>query len=297
MLRLPYIAFGLAILPALIGDLLAQPSPESQPQNKSSPLSAQQSRAQPTPSVNVLTPEQITKSIADGINAAAKQYETRHPTSPPDNFGWWFNFLLVTFTGGLVTIGAGQCFLFYWTLKATQIAADAANLSAQAAIGLQLPRLIVGMALFQPGQPYGANKPYSVRIENGLLPEWTQVAIRFNNVGRTNALVTEQCYEYFVGARLPKLPQYKLILPAPAGEIIQTDGSWQLEVTNRFIQLSTEQRYAIETPEFSHHLWVYGLLRFTDFMGNPHESRFCERWTRLGFVSESDTPAEYTRSQ
>lgn len=177
-------------------------------------------------------------------------------------------------------------------------AARAAELSAQASIGLQLPRLVVEAAfLFRPGQPHGADQPYTVPIENGAAPEWSQAAAPFSNVGNTNAFLSEECIEYFVGPRLPETPPYNRVIPLPSGFIIKNSNTWHARIGNRFIHLTTEQREAMETIELSHSLWVYGFLRFTDFLGNPHECRFCRKWDRsMGFVSESNAPPEYTRS-
>jgi hypothetical protein len=136
MLKLSSAALGIAIFLALVADSSGRSRhhPQSQPQNKSSPLSTQQPSNEPTPPPKLPTAEQIEKSIADGINTAAQQYEARHPTSPPDNSGWWFNLLLVGFTGGLMVVGAGQGFLTFWTLKATQTVAEAAKESADAVV-------------------------------------------------------------------------------------------------------------------------------------------------------------------
>jgi hypothetical protein len=106
---------ALAILIAGVG--MVESRPKSNPHIKSSHFAAQQSPAQPAPSVNVLTPEQITKSITEGVNAAAKEYETHHPPPPPDNSMWRFNFWLVVFTGGLVVVGAAQSYLIFGTLR------------------------------------------------------------------------------------------------------------------------------------------------------------------------------------
>jgi hypothetical protein len=126
MLKLRHLTSVFAILLAVIGDSWGQSQRNPQPETEPSALSTQQSPARPTPTIQGLSPEQITKGITDGINAAAKEYETRHPAAPSDNSGRWFNFWLVTFTGGLVVVGAGQAFLIFWTLKATETAADAA---------------------------------------------------------------------------------------------------------------------------------------------------------------------------
>ena len=150
MLKPRHAILGLAIFFATLGDSQSRSQPEPQPQNKSSTFSTQQRQAQPNPPPNLLTPEQIEKSITDGINAAAQQYETRHPPRPPENSGWWFNFLLVAFTGDLVVVGAGQCFLIFWTLKATETAATAALRQSNILAAVEGPiPLIPGIKLVQ----------------------------------------------------------------------------------------------------------------------------------------------------
>jgi hypothetical protein len=122
---------------------VAQSPPDSEPQSKDSPVSDQQGPTQPSPAVNLLTPEQITKAITDGIEAAAKQYETKHPAAQPDNSGWLFNLLLTVFTGGLVVVGGAQCFLIFWTLQATEVAAKAAQTAAEAIQITERPYIFV----------------------------------------------------------------------------------------------------------------------------------------------------------
>lgn len=220
-----------------------------------------------------------------------------------DRLATYTSWLVAVFTAVLAISTIGLWSATSRNAQAAEKAANAADLSAQAAIGLQLPRLTVGSTeLFNPGPPYGV-VAFSSRIEGGTPPEWSQIAIQFNNIGKTSAFVTEQCIEDFVGPRLPAMPKYTIIIPLPAGAEIEAEGLWQFQVMNRFIHLTAERRKAMETMKLNHSLWVYGFLRFTDFMGHWHEFRFCKRWCRVsilgsptGFVSESRTPPEYTRS-
>ncbi|HVX79439.1 MAG TPA: hypothetical protein VHB49_25160, partial [Bradyrhizobium sp.] len=72
-----------------------------------------------------------------------------------------------------------------------------------------------------------------------------------------------------------------------------------------YVHLSDTHITAIseETESF----WVYGFLSYADFMGEPHELRFCAKWQRyakqadgamkpMGFVYDSETPQTYTRN-
>jgi hypothetical protein len=188
--------------------------------------------------------------------------------------------------------------------RAATRSANAAQLAAQASIQSQLPTLIVrSMGLYQPGQPHGANEPYTVKIEGGIPPEWSQVAIQIDNIGKTVAAAIEQCTEQCLGRRLPETPDYKTVIPMPIGEVIEPDGFVRLHVRNHFIHLLPQYRQQMEDPIQGLRLWIYGFVRYTDFMGKPHEFRFCKRWVvhqitggASGFVSDSNNPAEYTHS-
>jgi hypothetical protein len=173
---------ALALLLALTGDCAARSHhPKSKPQAKTSQLSEQRPAAQPSPTVNPLTPEQITKAITDGVEAAAKQYEANHPALPPDNSGWWFNFWLVVFTGGLVAVGGAQCFLIFWTLKATQVAARAAQTAAEVVPNVERAYLFFSATTcddFRPDMSF-----------TGTSPDVFQIKYRCKNSGRTPALL------------------------------------------------------------------------------------------------------------
>jgi hypothetical protein len=186
LLKSYLVILALALLLATPGDSWSRSRHKPQPQNKSSPISAQQSANQPTPPENFLTTEQIKKAITDGIDAATQEYETRHPTTPPDNSGWWFNFLLVAFTGGLVVVGAGQAFLIFWTLKATQTAANAAKESADGVIATE-------RAYVFPGYD-----PITYSQEGRVT-----IPLVMTNVGKTPAVIKQVGYAFLDRVDLP----------------------------------------------------------------------------------------------
>jgi hypothetical protein len=102
-------------------------------------------------------------------------------------------------------------------------ATAAAELSAQAAIGVKLPRLHTKhLELYKPGLPYGSSlDSFKFTIRTGVPPQQSQIAITFHNFGETNAFVTGICIAYVVAARLPKMPTYEPILPIPADTIVE----------------------------------------------------------------------------
>jgi hypothetical protein len=216
-----------------------------------------------------------------------------------------FNGILAIFTVRLFYNAAEQSRDTKASIAIAKRAADSAELSAQAAIGLQLPRLVVhGMSMYAAGQPYGNWEPFTQQVGGGPPPDTFQIEMQIDNVGKTHAYLTEHCMMQYIGPRLPKIPEYKEVVSAPVGEIIRAeDGYVVIHVRNQFFHINAGQRHAMENIELSHHLWIYGLVRFADFMGKVHEQRFCKRWTRFGpfdppggFVSEGDTPEEYAKS-
>ncbi len=111
---------------AFLYGAMAQSQQYPQPQIERSKLGKNNSHAQPTPTVNFPTSQEITDAIAAGIERANNKRETE----PPPDYSW-FNVFLVVFNGLLVVVGGVNCYLIFWTLKATKIAADAAKKSAE----------------------------------------------------------------------------------------------------------------------------------------------------------------------
>jgi hypothetical protein len=131
-----------------------------------------------------LTPQQITQSIADGIDAALKQYEARHPPMLSDNSSWWFSFWLVVFTGGLVVVGGAQCFLIFWTFKATQVAAEAAQRQGNILAAIEGPiPLVVALKLAQYEQIPGETLIVE-QVPPGPIPANCRVLLGIENKGR-----------------------------------------------------------------------------------------------------------------
>lgn len=299
MLKPCHTVLGLAVLFALLGDSWARSQPKPQPQNKPSPLSAQQSTAQPVPPINFLTPEQIEKSISNGINAAAQQYETRHPSPPPDNSGWWFNFLLVTFTGGLVAVGAGQGFLTFWTLKETHTAADAASRQAIAMVAIESPAVVVP-EIKLVAYP-DANNPVSIEdpVREQIIPDFCRALVGLINLGRGRARLINFCLEWNVQTLLPTEPVYEpahievlntLFMPNP--QVITFFGMGH---PNNPVVLSIQQRQRMTNGES---LWIYGFFSYANFMDETFNLGFIARWNPgVGFVAEPNENYAYHRKQ
>ena len=243
-------------------------------------------------------------------------------TSDPVAF---FTFWLVVFTGGLTVstvllwrAGERQFQLLSETsaaqsrdmqaslnianrsAHAAEKAAEASNLNAKAAIGVELP--IVSIAKAELHRAPGV----AGQIAGGHVPAEITLAIDFKNRGRTAAelhSITVQCE---VVRALPPTPIYKFNSKHPFAPGIYMEADKPLPTGNfRLpIKLLPEEVAAIEDE--TAFLWVFGFLSYADFMGEPHESRFCAKWVRygvqpdgslkpIGFIYDSETPPAYTR--
>jgi hypothetical protein len=287
MLKSRHVVLGVAILLALLGDSWGRSQHKPRPQNQSSPLiSAQQSANQPTPPVNLLTPEQIEKSISDGVNTAVQKYETRHPSPPPDNSGWWFNLFLVVFTGGLVVVGAGQGFLTFWTLKETHTAADAAlrQVNVMAAVEGPIP-LVAQMKLVQYAQIPG-DISVADPVPAGPIPANCRVLLCVENKGRTPLRLIELCMEKFAGTTLPPIPNYSHT--SPWGLVLEKGPLWLIPPDELSYVTPADLGTAVAAYQFGGAFWVYGYFAYRNLLDERVEHKFLARWDlKEGFLPEN----------
>jgi hypothetical protein len=141
--------FAIFLALSAIAPAFSQSPQHPQPQIKNSNLGTNNGTNQPTPPKNFPTMQEIEQAISNGIESAQEKYDANHPAMPPNNSAWWFNALLVSFTGLLVVVGGINCLLIFWTLKATTTAANAAKESAKVAerslVAVERPILIINI--------------------------------------------------------------------------------------------------------------------------------------------------------
>ncbi len=299
----------------------AQSQPKSKPQNKPSELSVQQSPTQPTPTAQNLSPEQITKAITDGLITALKEYETHHPALPPDNSSWYFNLFLIAFTACLVVVGAIQCYIIFWTLKATETAANAAALQARAAVGAELAELVIHRIDLVPFPDATPGQQDFAIAAGPLAPNEMRAVVHVTNSGRTRSRINQICVEWIVVERNsptknpdpPVVPVYQNQIGTSHifGENQTIPLKWS-GGTNSIIRLTTVQRTAINNN--TAWLWVYGVIRYVDFLRETYDIGFCAHWEAVagstisdfgpvstnsprGFVMEGPPPYIYRKKQ
>ena len=149
---------------------------------------------------------------------------------------------------------------------AARRSAEAASLQARALVGAELPRLELGSVTL-------ANSDQSVRQALRA----PSIDIQFTNYGRTTALLIEKCVEVRLGHALPSEPTYDFVDVLPVVEAVESGKSIGAAAHRRLGDLSDTQVQGLLGG--LNNLWVYGFVRFRDFLGMQHKMGFCLRWT------------------
>jgi hypothetical protein len=149
---------------------------------------------------------------------------------------------------------------------AAKRSADAASLQARAMVGAELPRLELG----------DVHLAYSDQSVRQALRA-PSIDLRFANYGRTTALVLEKCVEVRLGQTLPPDPTYDCVEALAVVEAVDSGKSVGVEAHRRLGDLSESQVHGLLNG--FNKIWVYGFVRFRDFLGIEHKMGFCLRWT------------------
>lgn len=202
--------------------------------------------------------------------------------------------LLVLFTAFLVFVGCFQAFYLWGTLKATAVAAKAADLSAKAAVALELPIIRAEPIGFGLGI---AQNESGERFENFGLQ-----CFEFTNRGRTEAYPIELHWGWIVTDKLPNTPEYKLSksfdLKTTLNEAEGTIALYVREFDMGLSQGDTE-KITNRDPTLQVRLHLYCRLTYEDFMYERRTIRFCWKYFDLfaggKFIADA-TPAYNQRT-
>jgi hypothetical protein len=206
----------------------------------------------------------------------------------------FYTFVLSIFTGLLAIVSAIQIGFLIRSDKTARIAAEAASLNAKAAVAVELPILApISIALHrEPGVIGRVDMPGPI----------STLRINFKNWGRTHAELISQYVEWLVAAKLPEIPIYKTELAFPPGTFVESGKNLRDAPQDFIINIQPDEVEAIAKEE--KFLWVYGYLSFNDFLGNPHQHRWCASWgayqlpngaTAHGFIYDLKTPPDYIK--
>ena len=214
----------------------------------------------------------------------------------------------------LVVVGGLQLAMFFRQLRymrvgmndakiaaeAARDAANAANLSAKAAIALELPLLRVSPSIPVPLKDDATILFIpSARIEGTPITQITKYAVIddliVHNVGRTSATPLGIKLGTMVAHELEGEPMYTNDHGAEAQSLLPGDKSVQAPIAV-IITLTAGEMQQLQKPgEF---FWIYVEIAYLDFMDQKHEVRFCWRWERhisggWRWAPQSAVPAAY----
>jgi hypothetical protein len=173
---------------------------------------------------------------------------------------------------------------------AAKKAADAADLQAKTLFQAELP--IVLVRNFRVAAREGE------AINQLEIPEYPILHFTIFNYGRTPAELVSYCVEQKVAKRLPETPEYEERLITP-GTVLSPHGG-KMPFMQPLTVMGRDRAVILNESEY---LWLYGFVKFNDFMGTgkTHETRFATmgllRSERPGqwlmFVYSSETPPAY----
>jgi hypothetical protein len=274
------IAFLLATLILVFGFAVASWSSQQQPQNQQ----ATASNSSPNCTAEQNKP---TKTWGEGLSIIWNR-----TWDDPVAF---YTFILSIFTALLALVSFAQVGFLIRADRTARLTAEAAKLSADAAIGVELP--IISLAQIQlKNQDQGGRTAGAVVGPPGPV---SKLEIAFRNLGRTPAELIAQCVEWAVVQKLPDTPIYKANFPYVPGTFIEAGEASTATLQNYFIRLQPGE--ITEIADDTKFLWVFGYLSFKDFLGKTHSTRFCAKWQPyvlqqdgalrpMGFVYDSATP-------
>jgi hypothetical protein len=206
---------------------------------------------------------------------------------PVDSVGL-YTLVLAAFTGLLVAVSGIQGYFLLRADRTARIAANAANLSARAAIGIQLP--IIRVTPSKLG--FGSTTQKGVRTEECSVHD-----VSVANLGATKAFPTEIMYGFALGDRLPDKPSYRFIDKFPPNVILEPGIENRITKTLWGLMLLEKgQRVQIMGGNC---LWFYCAVLYRDFMDEPRSHGFCWCWSYVGDGLDwrvDDTPA-YNRKK
>jgi hypothetical protein len=207
----------------------------------------------------------------------------------------WFTLIMALASGALFWVtwraGVRQSREMQASIAIAKQSADAATLQAKSASQAELPIVVV--------QNFEANPMKGEPINLPELPETIVILYSIINYGRTPAEFDSYCIETRFTKIPPIAPEYNRIHEITPGTMLLPNGPGLNQ--QEIISIKGKVREDLLAEKI--HLWVYGFVRFKDYLGNPHETRFAAMalpynpkpgvW--LAFVYSSDTPAEYSK--
>lgn len=169
----------------------------------------------------------------------------------------------------LATVGLG---ILSWrqsrdmkdSIAVAKESANAAMLQARAAIGVELPKIILSRVDF--GDTGAAS--LASRLQS------PKIAISVTNYGKTPAFLLGQAIEIEVCALLPAKPEYPSAFDLAPETVVEYKNKYLLGTARLKSPLSPDDIQAI--LDGNTRLWVYGYVYYRNILSEPHMARFCK---------------------
>lgn len=138
-------------------------------------------------------------------------------------------------------------------------------MQARAAISVELPVVFVTGVVLRASSSSG--------VEVNLPTVKCRFHIRYDNYGRTPAIITSECLDWQICPTLPPDPLYQRIYPASTGAIVRPNDHRVIDRETFDVDFSEQQ--ILDVGNDRSRLWVYGFVSFRDFLGQRHQTGFC----------------------
>jgi hypothetical protein len=202
----------------------------------------------------------------------------------------YYTLWLMVFTGILalatIVLMSATIGLYFTGEKQVAVAkqaADAAMLSAQAAIGIELP--VLGVAppdlhsIDEPLVP-GTGYAYVSGYAQEMLSRYSVIPwMHLRNAGRTPAFLTEFAIGNSISVEASATPEFDGIYRLVAGEIVERLEKTSVELHYQITLADDQIAVMKEKKAF---LWLTVRVRYLDFLSNAHEATFHWKWDNPG---------------
>jgi hypothetical protein len=165
------------------------------------------------------------------------------------------------------------------TAEAAKKSADAANLSAYAALRVELPILMMDRPSLDSidgpvpeNGAYGTSELTTLPYENCVIP-----SVNFRNHGRTAAFPTALHIGYCVARKIPPTPVYLHSVRFRGETIIKAADSFEVYI-HFDLKLTDHERSEMKAGAT---MWLWCWICFDTFMRSSGENVFTWKWSRL----------------
>jgi type IV secretory pathway VirB10-like protein len=247
---------------------------ETKPQSKEAQLDKKKPANQQNATAKIPAIKQPSRTETDRPTSDDQTPKQKTDTQPPVDSDWWFNSILVVFTGCLVIVGAVQAYIYFrqarymreglgLTRQTAQTAKDSAETaSRQTEIMANRDRAWIMV------KPDGEPKEDPNKLPWGYEIKWSAI-----NVGGTPAFLSELFVDVdIIQMPIPdSRPDYSASRPF-AKFIIPPNGRHSSKVSKTFSPTMQGAYFRGDSC-----VVLYGMVKYQDAIGK-HISRFCCYW-------------------